>query len=208
MLQNWMLLFVPKVKRWVNCTNSIAFLFLFSVFWKSFDFEIGIFLLQLQLGVDESYNLFVAKVSGSGGITIEVCFCFSEHYLLLNSNIWWYFYILLCDSNNFVVILFYNYLFFIHFVYKVAIYFSSLLLLIEVFCFSGQRNFFKFDSDCYVLCFTSYWWKLELEWTETNKLDFCFDWKIGFFLFNFYFFLFERNSWIWYAVLGSFSDDC
>jgi hypothetical protein len=49
-----------------------------------------------------------------------------------------------------------------------------LLLLIEVFCFSGQRNFFKFDSDCYVLCFTSYWWKLELEWTETNKINWIF----------------------------------
>jgi len=32
--------------------------------------------LQLQLGVDESYSLFVSKATGSGKVTIEVWFGF------------------------------------------------------------------------------------------------------------------------------------
>lgn len=73
-----------------NKTEEVGyFLFLnFSVvvlrmFWI-WDFEN---LLQLQLGVDESYNLLVTKATGSGKVTIEVCFCFWDRHLLLNSNV-------------------------------------------------------------------------------------------------------------------------
>ena len=47
-------------------------------------------LLQLQLGVDESYNLVVSgaqQLSGAGGVKIEVGFAFLYDYLLLDSNI-------------------------------------------------------------------------------------------------------------------------
>lgn len=79
-LTNWRLLFIRTTKKWVVLirnpfTLSISFLFLF--LWKflvcALEHVFGYF--QLQLGVDESYTLFVAKddrKSIIGEATIEV----------------------------------------------------------------------------------------------------------------------------------------
>lgn len=102
MLQNWIFLFILKVKRWVTFCLVFSFVVFVKVFSLKFE---NWFVLQLHLEVDESYNLFVSKATGFGKVIIEVWFWFCDNLLLLNSDVWWcfFFIILLCEFQVFVV---------------------------------------------------------------------------------------------------------
>ena len=78
MLPNWASMFIPTVRRWALFFLNFVLFFLSWVFIK-FWFWGWELVFQLQLGVDESYNLFVSRaqaLSGAGQVTIEVWFVF------------------------------------------------------------------------------------------------------------------------------------